>query len=735
MRRIRKEIGWCSAAFLLLCVIVGNVHAAGTNDYVFDIDKNGKLIGFSCGSIDEIDVIVPYGVKSIGSECFSAAATYRLRSVTLPETVTTIENYAFARGVRYLLIPPSVTGIAPGALYDVMDNSLKNVIFIFCEQGSGAHRYAVEHGFAFSHDFPDYSIQNNPAVRQIPVTRTTVTSGFSNVKDNAYDFTTVPDIQTFISADGSVSVFDAPNATVYEFSPEMELLRTQVFSRELEQAGAFTKDSQGCYYIFYAQEAAEGAFNEVNMALVKYAPDGTKMLVTRHKAQTDDERWAPGYSGVKVPFRSGTCRLEISGDMIAVYFARQQFAAPDGSNHQGSYGFVWDLHTLERLTGKNGSQITMPSASHSFNQFILPIENGFVFVDHGDANPRAFAFEKVVRGKRNQQIASFRFPGGVGENYTGAAMGELAKTENGYLFCGSYNQFEGDAPYNLFLLTINEALTYVSEPIYLTHHNAQYSRYWTESLFAPKLVRIDDDQYLVLWHERVWDFDSEGPWGYRTFMSVVNGEGKVLQPTQELRGVDLQLYDVTRYNPVTKKVVWARVVRGVGNVAGDSILIYSLDPFTAPHYAPPEPPPTPQTATSSRSTVYVNGTAKQFEAYMIKGENYFRLRDIAYVLNGTNKQFSTGYNDATKAITLISGQPYTPVGQEMVQGDGKAKKATPNTSINMTYNGEKIQAKAYLINGSNYIKLRDLMRLLDICVTYDPATRNISIDTSLPYST
>ena len=42
---------------------IGN-QAAGTNDHVFDIDKNGKLTGFHCGAIDEIDVIVPYGVKS-----------------------------------------------------------------------------------------------------------------------------------------------------------------------------------------------------------------------------------------------------------------------------------------------------------------------------------------------------------------------------------------------------------------------------------------------------------------------------------------------------------------------------------------------------------------------------------------------------------------------------------------------------------------------------------------------
>ena len=83
------------------------------------------------------------------------------------------------------------------------------------------------------------------------------------------------------------------------------------------------------------------------------------------------------------------------------------------------------------------------------------------------------------------------------------------------------------------------------------------------------------------------------------------------------------------------------------------------------------------TATTTASTVYVNGVPKAFEAYNISGSNYFKLRDLGYVLNGTAKQFEVGYDNATEKITIKSGQPYAKTGGEMAKGDGKVKTATP----------------------------------------------------------
>ena len=143
-------------------------------------------------------------------------------------------------------------------------------------------------------------------------------------------------------------------------------------------------------------------------------------------------------------------------------------------------------------------------------------------------------------------------------------------------------------------------------------------------------------------------------------------------------------------------------------------------------------PPKTGTAYPTPSTVLVNGTEISFEAYLIDESNYFKLRDIAMAISGTNKQFDVGYNDTTRAITLTTGKPYTTTGGELTVGDGSVKTYITNEMI-LYKDGQRIEMTSYLIAGSNFLKLRDVMRLFDIGVTYDEVTRNIGIDTNVGY--
>ena len=133
------------------------------------------------------------------------------------------------------------------------------------------------------------------------------------------------------------------------------------------------------------------------------------------------------------------------------------------------------------------------------------------------------------------------------------------------------------------------------------------------------------------------------------------------------------------------------------------------------------------------SIVYVNGIATHFEAYLLNDNNFFKLRDLAYVLIGTEKQFSIGWDNETNTITLTSGQPYISVGGEMILGDDMSKYATLNANINISKDGIPVEITAYLINGNNFVKLRDVMRLLDIEVKWDANFGNIGINTEKNY--
>lgn len=139
------------------------------------------------------------------------------------------------------------------------------------------------------------------------------------------------------------------------------------------------------------------------------------------------------------------------------------------------------------------------------------------------------------------------------------------------------------------------------------------------------------------------------------------------------------------------------------------------------------------TAIPTSSKVVVDGETIAFDAYLIGGNNYFKLRDIAQVLSGSDKQFEVTWDGAKNAINLISGQPYTPVGGELAAGSGANQTATP-TSSTIYLDGEQINLTAYTIQGNNYFKLRDLGQTFDFGVGWDGANNTVTIDTSTGYT-
>jgi hypothetical protein len=133
-----------------------------------------------------------------------------------------------------------------------------------------------------------------------------------------------------------------------------------------------------------------------------------------------------------------------------------------------------------------------------------------------------------------------------------------------------------------------------------------------------------------------------------------------------------------------------------------------------------------------KSSVLVNGAQKSFDAYLIGDCSYFKLRDLAYVLSGTPKQFETSI--ARTRIDLISGAAYTPVGGEMEVSEAAKNAAAAPSEASIYLDGKKLGLTAYTIGAYNYIKLRDLAAALDFGVKYLKESGTIAIDTSAGYT-
>lgn len=148
---------------------------------------------------------------------------------------------------------------------------------------------------------------------------------------------------------------------------------------------------------------------------------------------------------------------------------------------------------------------------------------------------------------------------------------------------------------------------------------------------------------------------------------------------------------------------------------------------------PTEPGKSSKPASPASSTVLVNGKNIAFDAYSINGNNYFKLRDLAYVLSGTEKQFEVGWDGDANAISLTSGAAYTAVGGEMT-GKGSGTQAAKPSAAKILLDGKEISLTAYEIGGNNYFKLRDIGRTFDFGIGWDGGSRTITIDTSTGYT-
>ena len=145
------------------------------------------------------------------------------------------------------------------------------------------------------------------------------------------------------------------------------------------------------------------------------------------------------------------------------------------------------------------------------------------------------------------------------------------------------------------------------------------------------------------------------------------------------------------------------------------------------------PRPGPASADPTNDSLTCNGTLWEPTVYKINGSNYFKLRDLAAILNGTEKQFSVGYSPALSSVTASTGEGYSRLEGDLAGPPSGGTKPAEVSNDALYIDGVKIDVQAYKIDGSNYFKLRDLGRALNFYVGWT-AGQGVYIETSRPYS-
>ena len=143
------------------------------------------------------------------------------------------------------------------------------------------------------------------------------------------------------------------------------------------------------------------------------------------------------------------------------------------------------------------------------------------------------------------------------------------------------------------------------------------------------------------------------------------------------------------------------------------------------------------TAAPSPQRFLVNGEdAGVFcDIYNINNYNYFKLRDIAALLEGTEAQFAVGYDNATRTVTITTGGTYIWTGNDLNAVGSAASAKAELSSQTLTVDGKTVTGlSVYNINGSNYFKLRELGDLLGFTVSYDGATDTAAVEAKPLYT-
>jgi len=135
------------------------------------------------------------------------------------------------------------------------------------------------------------------------------------------------------------------------------------------------------------------------------------------------------------------------------------------------------------------------------------------------------------------------------------------------------------------------------------------------------------------------------------------------------------------------------------------------------------------TAVPISSKVLVDGKTVALEAYSIGGYNYFKLRDLAAVVNGTEKQFNIGWDNSKNAIKLISGEAYKTTANDLKVSANPTKKNAIQTNSKIYLDGKEVRLTAYNISNNNYFKLRDVADLFDIGVSWNSKANAVEIST------
>ncbi|MBQ2811917.1 MAG: hypothetical protein IJE63_01590, partial [Clostridia bacterium] len=380
---------------------------------------------------------------------------------------------------------------------------------------------------------------------------------------DGYDHGYVPTVTAVQNSDGSYAVcVDQTDGTLKIVETDGKKATNEIIiEKELVDFGAFTKGTDGTYYVLFGNRIDDGDQSKTALRLVNYNADGEKIRSLDMPGNASGS-----FEGVAA-LGFGNNVLTENGTLITGYVGRLLFSASiEGLVHQASYAFAVNTKTFKQVTVPNSTVI--PYASHSFHQYILQDGDSLLYVDRSDALPsRSFHLTKMS-GKADWSLLkkgdSYTFKGQAGYNDTFSQLGGVVKTSAGYLLVSSYqnttDSTEASAA-NLVTQLFNPS-TLASQPEKVL---TDYSGIKAEGVTNPKAVLIGKDKVAVPY--MISDQFNETK---RMYVGFLDANGSLTDNKAVETDAVLPRFGQVMYNDGTNSLEWFSVANG-------KLIIYSID--------------------------------------------------------------------------------------------------------------------------------------------------------------
>lgn len=161
--------------------------------------------------------------------------------------------------------------------------------------------------------------------------------------------------------------------------------------------GTVTCDSAGNYYLVTGEDNDTDKETQNTVFISKYNKNGKHIKTVGDNGSSSLAYYFDSSYNTKCPFRSGNCDAAISGNVLAVNYARSMY-----SGHQSNSVFAVNIDTMRPV------KLGLIYNSHSFAQRAIPFDGDFLFVSEGDCFSRAFTVTKTSKSN-NRSYDAFHF--------------------------------------------------------------------------------------------------------------------------------------------------------------------------------------------------------------------------------------------------------------------------------------------------------------------------------------